>query len=438
MRIATHPLNTITREDPLASFLGHSLHNPNALALAKEHVDSRFYPRKTLAKILEEYNQQLGVDSVSLENARKLAQPNSYCVVTGQQLGMISGPLYTILKGISCLLVARQTGAVPIFWLATEDHDIPEIDHTYLIDELGNLKRFHLSLPRNGSAVEDLVLTSKNIEEIKEFWNYLGLKDRPLPSSGDLYSRSMIQILVSLFAGTGMVFIEPKLLRSLAIPFFSREISECEAIQNILKETANKLELAGGNPSISVGVATNLFFKNKFNKRLKIKWDGSVFNVGSEAYSLNELLKKINETPELFSPNVAARPVLQNTLLPVIAYLAGPTEFNYHYQLGAYHQFHDVTMPCIIPRLSATFIPPEAASILVAYDLNPWSEIPLHKNDIPGHSLHLLRNLIYPHNELQERLLNWWGFQVQSQENLVGECLAQLSWDSKLHYYLYL
>src|ERR1700722_14421158 len=98
----------------------------------------RNYPRSQLHHLLKEYNQTIGNDQPALENAERILQSETACVITGQQLGMMGGPSYTILKGISCLLFACKINAIPIFWLATEDHDISEIDHTYLLDSLGN------------------------------------------------------------------------------------------------------------------------------------------------------------------------------------------------------------------------------------------------------------------------------------------------------------
>jgi bacillithiol biosynthesis cysteine-adding enzyme BshC len=426
--------NIEASQDP---FLGISYRDPQSLEKAKFQVDKYNYPRLELASILEKYNRQLGNDNLAIENCKKLRQAGSYCVVTGQQLGMMGGPAYTILKGITCLLVARQAGAIPIFWLATEDHDIPEIDHTFLLDESGNFKKFQLSISRNGIAVEDISLTSRNIEEIYNFWSYLGLENI-LYNTGDSYSQYMIKVLMHLFAGTGMLFLEPKLLRKLAEPFFAKELEQCEAIQNLLKETTHELEKVDGNPILQVGQPTNLFLKNKELKRLKIRFDGSMFTHGADTYSLSEMLQKAKKTPELFSCNVAARPVLQNTLLPVIAYVGGPNELAYHRQLGRYHSFHGIDMPCIIPRIEATMISQEAATTLEAAKMQPWEEIPLHKENIPGKQLHMIRNLFYPHNQPQERLLNWWNFQAKSNENLVSECLKQLSWDFSGRYYIYL
>lgn len=489
MRIKERPGNI--KKDPLESFLGNS-----SVSQIKQQIDLRSYPREALSALLVDYNREIGNDALSLQNAQKLLEPSSYCVVTGQQLGMMGGPIYTILKGMSCLLAAREHQAIPIFWLATEDHDIHEIDHTYLIDDLGNLKRFHLSLASNGSPVEKMTLSQKNLAEINAFWSFLGVEDPLLPISGESYAQFMCRVLVRLFSGTGMVFLEPKLLRPLAGSFFQKEINEHQVIRTLLKTTTEQLLAAGGNAVIDVDESTNLFFINKSNKRQKIRTDGDGFKIGQEHISLKELLSKIEKEPEAFSCNVAARPVLQNFLLPVIAYIAGPSEMDYYRQLLDYHHFHNTSMPCLIPRLSATFIPPSAAAILEACHLEPWQEIPdhwpdvmpeleegsewmkqewqqsavnhfekdlspsaidryvkngakklvhrviknrLHKKDLPGNGLHLLRNLLFPHQQPQERVLNWWGFQANKQENLLKECLKQLTLNNpQSHYYIYL
>ena len=103
------------------------------------------YPRAQLSECLVKYNQLIGNDSSAVQQAEKLAEDGSVCVFTGQQLGLFGGPSYTILKAVSCILLARELGAIPIFWLATEDHDVAEIDHTYTLDSFGNLEKYRLS-----------------------------------------------------------------------------------------------------------------------------------------------------------------------------------------------------------------------------------------------------------------------------------------------------
>lgn len=475
-------------------FLGLSYLDPNALKLAQEQISGRNYPREGLVSILREYNTLLGNDNLALQNIENILAPNQGCVITGQQLGFMGGPAYTILKGISCLLLARETGAVPVFWLATEDHDVAEIDHTYLLDAYGNLKYFHLSLPKDGRCVEDLKLSENNIEIIHQFLHAASIDKAQLPKLNESYAITMAQVMVQLFAGTGMVFIEPKLLRPLARPFFKREIENCTELQHVLQATTARLIAAGGKDVISFNGGTNLFLKDPEGRRRKIIYEHGSFQSGKQKFSKLELLSLIDEQPWRFSSNVAARPVLQSLLIPTLAYVAGPNEEKYFCQLGDYHQAHGISMPCIVPRLSATFIPPYAKDILTKCKIDPSKLIPLHWKDvlpkleegfeqlasdwqqsalkqfrneisletleravkhsvtklqkkviksrlqsqeIPSYSLHLLRNLMHPHQKPQERVLNWWGFQGTCQENLVIELLKLPSWIPQGHLYCY-
>lgn len=484
---------TSQNQDALDSFLGISYKDPLALEKSRQQLTGRNYPRKQLAEILREYNASIDNDAAAQKQINALEKSASTCVVTGQQLGLMGGPAYTILKGITCLLTAREAGAVPIFWLATEDHDIAEIDHTYLLDALGNLQRFHFALPKDGRPVEDLEISPKNHEVLKQFLQAAGMQEET-PVVNHFYAQTMARFMVRAFAGTGMVFLEPRLLRPLAKDFWRLELEKSAQIQEVLQETNKRLTAAGGHPILSFEAGTNLFLKVDGYRRRLIRQEQD-FLVGEEHYTLQKLLDIVEKQPERLSTNVAARPVLQSTLLPTVAYIAGPAEMEYHRQLGDYHQLHNVPMPCIVPRLSASFIPSQAAGILEKCELQPWEEIPHHwkelmpalkgdgeameqdwlrsavryfsddvsdevllryirlaerklmrkvtkvrlqKQQIPSHGLHLLRNLLHPHDKLQERVLNWWGFQKHSEANLVDECFKHLKWKSEGHQYIYL
>lgn len=468
-----------------SSFLGFSGEEPEVMRQVYKHMACNIYPRQELVNTLAAYNLQLGNDTLALQNIERLISNEQGCIVTGQQLGLMGGPAYTILKGISCLIMARKYGAVPIFWLATEDNDIAEIDHTYLLDSYGNLKYFHLSLPKDGRAVEDLSLSEKNLGVINQFLDSAFIDKKQCPDTGSgSYAQIMAQFMVRLFADTGMVFVEPKLLRPLARSFFKREIEDCENLQHILKETTGRLIAAGGKETIVFNNGTNLFLKDAFGRRCKIHYNGKIFQSGEQDYIKKDLLFLVDEEPWRFSTNVAARPVLQSLLIPTLAYVAGPSEMEYFCQLGDYHKAHGVTMPYIAPRLSATLIPEYAVDILSKCHIDPDKEIPLHWGDllpfiqekvvkigadwrqstmkelgnaissnaiehvikhsifklqrkvvksylqsqrIPSYGLHLLRNLIHPHQKKQERVLNWWGFQGYTKENLIKEILKLLS-----------
>lgn len=426
MKIVTQKQPQLFQESSDSSFFTISPYDPHGLEKATE-IDEKNYPREKLADILMEYNISIGNDALALQNIKRLAQPESHCVITGQQLGFMGGPSYTILKGISCVQLARDADAIPVFWLATEDHDIGEIDHTFLVDSFGNLKKFHLLLPKRGISVEDLELTEGHFEIINQFLN--DVKAAHLfskPKKSILYSRWMVQFLVKMFAGTGIVFVEPYLLRNLAVSFFKREVLERVSIQRVLQKTTQKMKDAGIDPSLHLENDTNLFIKTEENHRNKLI-------VGS-SFSEKELLELIDQEPERFSTNVAARPVLQSLLFPTLAYVAGPSELAYFQQLGDYHRYHGISMPWIVPRLSATILSLHAQELLKEEKLSPWDLLPSK-----GEGVHYLRNYLHPHGKLQERILNWWQFQGASRENLIQEMIGQTDWrTSKGHLYCYL
>ena len=357
----------------------------------------------------------------------------------------MGGPSYTILKAISCLLMGKETKSIPVFWLATEDHDIAEIDKATYLDQKANFKNFHLGFPKDKTFIEDLHLTEKQSLALGELLEFLKLS---LPSPQEKsYTKIMTSFLVELFKGTGLVFLEPKLLRPLAIPFFTKEICDSDAIKSVLQKTADNLKALEFEPPLQIEEGTNLFFKDPMNHRIKIRKDGNQFVVGSGAYTENELTKLIEKSPHLFSTNVAARTVLQSLLLPTLAYVAGPSEIAYYYQLGDYFHCHGVAMPWIFPRLSGTIVTPEASTYLRKLDLEPWNQVPMHWKEtsidesdleelgIPSHALHLLRNLLHPHNKPQERILNWYEFQTKTKKNLIQEFLKNVDWRASGHYY---
>ena len=479
----------------LAPFLGISYEDPEAFLKAQNQLSGRSYPRESLAEILKKYNASIGNDAMAQDQIDRLKQSDSVCVVTGQQLGLMGGPAYTILKAMTCLLVAKETNAIPIFWLATEDHDLSEINHTYLLDVFGNLEKFSLNFPKDGRCVEDLEFNPKHVEVIERFMKTVNLPKNPWIKPGQSYAMAMARLMASQFAGTGLVFVEPRLLRPLAIPFLLKELEESEKILDILRQTTKRLEMAGGHAVLPLREGTNLFMKDDHLHRQKIRFDGVNFTTGTKNYSKQELLRLIKYEPERFSSNVAARPVLQSKLFPTLAYVAGPSELVYFQQLGDYHRFHDVPMPCIVPRLSATLIPRRAEVFLTQCRLDPSQPLPQHwielmpeisesihsltaewnqsaqkyfqkdvspevllryvrwalrkvqrkvcksklrSQGVPTYALHFLHNLIHPHGKLQERVLNWHGFQAQTKDNLVTSFLKEARWKKEGHFYCYL
>lgn len=491
-------MQIVVREEPQLflsssitnSFLGISLDDPKGWEHSLAQLSGKSFPRHQLSRVLYDYNSEIGNDGVAEGNIKKILDPSSVCVITGQQLGVCGGPIYTLLKAATALLIAKEKGAVPIFWLATEDHDIDEINHTFFLDSIGNLKKLLLSLPKEGTAVESLPFTKKNQELLRSFFG------EGFSFEGSSYTSVMLKFLVEYFRGTGLVFVEPKLFRTLAIPFFEKEIVEAEAIDRCLKNTTKRLLDEGVEPQMVFRNGTQLFMQMPSGRREKIirEEDGTFF-IGKEKMTEDVLLGVLRKAPECFSTNGAARTVLQSTLFPTAAYVAGPGEIAYYHQLRDYHHFHGIEMPWVVPRLSGTFISKEAQRLLELCGKQPWEPISsdwkevipgmdpgfealqrewqdlalsycgedlteqsigtivkwsvkklerkitrkkLREKGIPAYALHYLNNMLRPKGKLQERVLNWWEFQGKTEEHLLGSILEQVKWNTRGHHYFYL
>lgn len=472
------------REDSLVSFLSISPYDSKGEEISRRLLDGRSFQRAELAHCLKGYNQSIGNDENAMLQIEKLHDEQSVCIFTGQQLGMFGGPAYTVLKAISCVVLARKYNAVPIFWFATEDHDVDEIDHSYLIDSLGNLNKFRLCLPKDGSFVEDLQLTDSHKKVLHRFCDVIGQMDLAEMLAGETsYAIAMAKVMVKLFEGTGLVFVEPHLLRPFAKEVFKKEIIDSHEIHQCLMKTTDRLVQSGGKAILDVSEETNLFIKMKGKYRSKLHFDGRTYKAGGQTFTQDELLHFVENEPERFSTNAAARCLLQNYLFPVLAYVAGPSELAYHHQLKDYHGCHGIKMPWIVPRLSASLVTPIAQEMLGHVGIQPWGEIPvcwthlipgieagakeltqewmesasdhfgndlsdesmnrfirfqskklekkailsrLRKRGIPHHSLHYLRNLLHPHEKPQERILNWWEFQSHTETSIIHYLIENL------------
>lgn len=422
---------------------------PDSAAFQKKRKEivSHHYPREELFSVLKAYQHEIGNDAAALRSLEKLKDPHSVCIVTGQQLGLMGGPSYTILKAITAILVARENNAIPIFWLATEDHDLTEIDHTFLVDPLTNLKRYRLTWPKAKLFVEDLVLNASHISVIKEFLDNTRIQKLALwkYQEGMSYCQAMGNFLALLFQGTGLVFVEPRLFRPFARQFFKKEILEHEAIHSLLQRTTEKLIKTGKEAVLTVKEGTQLFLKTDGAVRSKLKKESRGFKADGYHFSESEILELVEKEPERFSTNVAARPLLQSLLLPTLAYVGGPTEVQYYQQLTEYHTFHGIPYPLVIQRISATMIPPLAIQLMKECQLSVGDKIPtswrawkqkhphLDHQTLPSNALHFLGNLIFPHHRLQERVLNWCEFQKVVDYNLIEECLKTLNWRLGVH-----
>jgi bacillithiol biosynthesis cysteine-adding enzyme BshC len=366
----------------LSEFYAHPPTEQGILAAAAGvHHDSRTLPQ--VVEVLREQNERLGADGATSRSLDRLAA-GAVAIVTGQQVGLFSGPSYSIYKALSAIHIAQQLSkagpeAVPVFWLATEDHDLAEINHCYWLGRRG-LERFEVQPPdgagrrvgevRLGEPVRAAVARVRELLEgpwAEEVGDYLAESYSPDQTFGSAFGRLMGR----LFAGQGIILLDPldPRFHRLMAPIYRRAAEQNAALTGELRARSKKLEKAGYHAQVKVTERSTLLFLSLDGQRLPIRLRGEKFVAGSASFSLGELLDTIERVPEAFSANVLLRPVVQDALLPTAAYVGGPAEIAYYAQAEVAYRRLLGTMPAIVPRASFTLIEPQVARLLKKYGL---------------------------------------------------------------------
>ncbi len=452
----------------------------SSFSSVREQILTKTYPRRELAAILEKYNQEIGNGAAVAHWQYKLLQPDCLYVITGQQLGVAGGPLLLILKAITAIKLAAQEGAIPLFWLATEDHDIGEIDHTYVIKSTGDIQKFRLSFPKGGFA-EDLLLTDTHIKHFKELLATFNIPAEDWLIPNMRFAEAMARLLASLFRDTPLLFIEPFCLRQLAIPYFKQEILRDREIEQAIALKTNQLAAKQQPTPLNLS-GPNLFYKAATGQRVKIRRIAeNTYAIGHKQLTASQIATLIEEAPQRFSSSAASRTLIQSTLFPTLAYVAGPTEKLYYSQLEEYHKLLTVPFPQLVSRITATLTLPAAENTLSKLKLSPWEALPaswrelLHLNDnlqrmhtlwqqeqkttphsvskyfqliakhtktnslhqlqLENSALHFVRNLLHPKMRPQERVINWLQFQAATPNNLIALFIEQIDLSKTEHYF---
>jgi len=353
--------------------------------------------RDALAEALVEHNAHWADDDevppAIAANIDRLRDPDSVAVVTGQQVGLFGGPLYTIYKTITALQLAEeleeQTGrpVVPVFWVEGEDHDFEEIAratllrHNELVDlaypdgvrpaqeNPGPVGRIELD-----AAAETLLTALDNALPDSDFKPELMRDLRAAYRSDIPIEDAFARLIRSLFADTGLVLMNPDdaRLKALVRPLFRRDLMDSQGAVDAIRSTSERLEADGYHAQVHAS-PTNLFLLDDTGRRpIDVDADGGGFRLrGTEqTFTEDELLDRLDDAPEDFSPNVVLRPLMQDALLPTAAYVAGPGEVSYFAQYRGVYEWAEMTMPLIVPRASVSLVESKVQSVLDAFDLD--------------------------------------------------------------------
>jgi bacillithiol synthase len=383
------------QQNPLAL----SEYYPNAVGLHTEI--SNYIPtvlenykadRGAVCDALEEMNKNFGANEKTLENINLLRDKDCVAVVSGQQAGLFSGPLYTIYKALSAVkmtecLRGRGIKAVPVFWIATEDHDFEEVSKAFLINKNGYLeelknepKRCYENLPvgyvkLDGSINETIKQLFDELPET-EFTDELKNLTNEVWNSGSYFSDAFALLLTKLFDKFGLIMLCPlnEKLKKIAAPVYTEAIKKSDEIVKALIKRSKDLVEKGYHAQVLVTEDYfPLFWQARDNTRNALKKSKTgTFRTKDESreFTLEELAEIAGREPQRFSPSVVLRSVVQDYLLPTVCYFGGAAEIAYFAQSGEVYRILDRPVTPIFHRQSFTVVQPKHKRTLEKYELS--------------------------------------------------------------------
>jgi bacillithiol synthase len=398
MKFETLPLSQVPQTSKLfATFLdsfplvqNYYAHPPTLTGVrdSAEEVAADPAIRRNVVEVLRAQNARFSpsgtIDAATLGNLNRLAS-GAVAIVTGQQVALFSGPSYSVYKALSALrwadaLTQQGIDAVPVFWLATEDHDFAEVNHVFWNSGRA-LARLEIP-PREseagrrvgeislGPAVNELIVQAvDSLEGADLDWVAEALRACYTPA--DTFGSAFGKLFARIMAGRGIILLDPldADLHRLAAPVYRRAVEESNALREALLARSKDLERNGFHAQVKVTRESTLLFVTVEGQRQPLRARNGNFIAGNGSFSTDDLLAAIARGPENFTPNVLLRPVVQDTLLPTAAYIGGPAEIAYMAQAHVVYEKILGRMPAILPRAGFTLVEPALARLLEKYGL---------------------------------------------------------------------
>lgn len=344
---------------------------------------------KTLAEIMRNDMAKYGLSDAQEKNLELLAEGHR-AVIGGQQAGLFMSPAYIIHKIISIIIVTKDMkekygyDAVPVFWVAGEDHDYEEINHTFVYDDMHRKKRkisYKPNLKVNMSvgfyeydkqAMKDTL--NKIMEMCGDRSDLKALKDKVTAFIDEhAYWTELFHALVhDLFKDEGILVFNSHTpeVRQFEKSMFRSMIESHEKIDDAFvsgqKQLTGELDIP---PTIHTENNVHLFV-NATTDRTLLEKDGEHFRAGDEKYTKDELLGLLEESPEIFSNNVVTRPLMQEMLFNTLIFLGGNAEVKYWGELHKVFEVMDVDMPIILKRVEFEYLSPRLEKLMEKYELD--------------------------------------------------------------------
>jgi bacillithiol biosynthesis cysteine-adding enzyme BshC len=371
----------IQGESHLARFYCGSFREARAYEEKAKEVDSRFHlgSRERAASI---------VSAPHPEAARRLSafvEGGGYFVTTGQQPGLFSGPLYSFYKALTAVKLAEvlepvlKRTVLPLFWVASEDHDWAEVDHTNLVDRDNELRTVRLPMPEGipNRPLKRITLGEGVNEALGEFLQALPETD----FSADLFEsilesytpeatlpRGFRALMEDVLSDLPLLYVDagnPE-LKAASQATLLRELECAEEHEFLLSRVAAHLEMDGYHAQVPIlpgGV--NLFLEGP-EGRDRVYREESGFKLHHAGTTLSEadIRSRVESDPSILSPNVLLRPIVESTVFPTVSYIGGPGEIAYFAQLRELFEAHGIKMPVVHPRFSVTLVESKVQKVL--------------------------------------------------------------------------
>ena len=384
-------LDYISQQEKLAPFYNRF---PDVAAFEGQLAEKKFdeSKRQVLVDALERQYQSIDTKP----DFSVLLQPNTFTVTTGHQLNIFSGPLYIVYKLITTIKLARKLKEtypdytfVPVYWMATEDHDFAEINHFSLFGT-----NYSWQTEQRGAVgrmnPQELKILFNEIPEKLSLFEEAYLKQSTLADATRFYVNE-------LFGAEGLVCLDADdaALKRIFAPVMQDELMQQKSGELVQRQT-EKLEALGYKTVIAPRDINLFYLDNQVRERIERKENGTYRVLHTSlTFSEDELLAELAEHPERFSPNVVLRPLYQEMILPNLAYIGGPSEVPYWLQLKPVFEQYKTTFPILMPRNFALYVPAVSAKRINKLGLTPeelfQDTITLKHEYIEHHTRHSLK-----------------------------------------------
>jgi bacillithiol biosynthesis cysteine-adding enzyme BshC len=369
--ISTLFADVLYHPDRTARFYRHPHRDLDSFRAAATHIHLPAERRKALVEALR-------IQNPSGEALDRLSSPETVAVVTGQQVGLFSGPAYTIYKALHAAklaewLSANGVPAVPVFWLATEDHDFQEVNHVWVFGPDHRPAKLDMRRSASAQPVGAVVLPDPPVRELRTIFHGLPYGEEVADMveetyrAGSTMGGSFGELLRRLLSDFDILQVDPMLpaFRELAAPCVRAAVESAPELQADIQQRNRELAAGGYHAQVHVEDQTSLVFLLENGRRLALRRHGREYMLNGRRFTTEELAGRAHA----LSPNALLRPVVQDSILPTVAVIGGPAEMAYLAQSEVIYSRILSRMPVAVPRTGFTIFDSHSQKLMDRYRL---------------------------------------------------------------------